>query len=471
MGSRYIAVAVAFIISLLIVSPLFSPESQEMNSTSSAEYWLGVAISAWQYFQPGIGVNIVTGLHSAGLGYPYFTDWDLGVYIQAIIAACKVGILNDNGEWGANARFDKVLRFLETRSLTSYGTPYVWYDSRNGNNYGNEAQNAADTGKLLVSLKNLEVYRPDLAERIDHIVYNRVNYESLEEAVDVLNVSSNIYDYYVASGFAGFWAARFSPVANLILNNIVLAPAVQTYGVALPESKLSCEPLIQSVLELQPDLRLLNLSAQVYLAHEARYNATGKYTAFSEGNTGLSEISYLYEWVVLPDGQTWVLQNGQISVEVTPIIYLKTAIGFLAIYNTSFAQNMVDYVISNLPSSKNGYADGIDENGRVVTSIIDKTNGLILEAAAFAINELHNPSSSATPKPVVIPSSSPFSTPTTTDFTTTSTPSPTSFLSSTATPSAGLQSNRIGFITIVFLAAVACAFFLLLAVFLLKRHK
>ena len=27
---------------------------------------------------------------------------------------------------------------------------------------------------------------------------------------------------------------------------------------------------------------------QVYLAHEARYNATGKFVAFSEGNTGLN---------------------------------------------------------------------------------------------------------------------------------------------------------------------------------------
>jgi hypothetical protein len=34
---------------------------------------------------------------------------------------------------------------------------------------------------------------------------DRTNYEPLELAVDALSSSKNLYDYYVASGFAGFW--------------------------------------------------------------------------------------------------------------------------------------------------------------------------------------------------------------------------------------------------------------------------
>ena len=149
-----------------------------------------------------------------------------------------------------------------------------------------------------------------------------------------------------------------------------------------------CEVLLQSVFELEPDSRLLELAKQVYLAHEARYNATGKYVAFSEGNTGLDVPSYTYEWVVLPDGRTWTITDPSGSdVEITPIIYFKVAVGFLAIYNTDFTRNMAEYVESHLPEPTSGYVDGIDENGRLVATIIDKTNGLIIGAARYAIGE------------------------------------------------------------------------------------
>ena len=43
-----------------------------------------------------------------------------------------------------------------------------------------DEQNAADTGELLVALNNLRVFRPDLADTINNIVYNRTNYAPLE---------------------------------------------------------------------------------------------------------------------------------------------------------------------------------------------------------------------------------------------------------------------------------------------------
>ena len=51
----------------------------------------------------------------------------------------------------------------------------------------------------------------------------------------------------------------------------------------------------------------MDLSKQVYLAHEAKYNATGIYIAFSEGNT---PTGFIYEWVVLPNGDTWKIMNA-----------------------------------------------------------------------------------------------------------------------------------------------------------------
>ena len=81
---------------------------------------------------------------------------------------------------------------------------------------------------------------------------------------------------------------------------------VTTYGnVSLPKGQISCDPLLCSVFELNNNnSQLMGLMNQVYLAHEAYYNATGQYAAFSEGN-GFNIPITLDEWVVLPNGDTW----------------------------------------------------------------------------------------------------------------------------------------------------------------------
>ncbi len=363
------------------------PNSQLNGAVGSETYWVSLATNAWQYFQVGASVDSVTGLHGAALNYPYFTDWDLGVYIQAIIDAEKLGIISNAGAYGADWRFNKILAFLENRPLMSDGQPYAWYCT-NGQHKDNIPQVATDTGNLLVSLSNLKIYRPDLASRINYIVYNRTNYEPECQAVDALAGSVNIYDYYVASGFATFWPNRFSSEANNILGNIVNASTVQTYGVILPKAKITSEPLLLAVLNFQhPDVALLNLSNQVYLAEEARYNATGKYTAFSEGNiVAANDVNYAWEWVVLPDGRTWVIMKDETSVITgTPIVYLKVAVSLEAIYHTNFTQSMVTDIEPQL-FTQNGFKDGVYENGQVDPSVIDKTNGMIIAAALYAIN-------------------------------------------------------------------------------------
>jgi hypothetical protein len=49
--------------------------SQTVNSTM----WLAIATNAWEYFQPGVGVDPNTGLPNCGYGSPIITDWDVGV--------------------------------------------------------------------------------------------------------------------------------------------------------------------------------------------------------------------------------------------------------------------------------------------------------------------------------------------------------------------------------------------------------
>ena len=418
MKVRYLLVSMVIIVLLFTLQAYQTVGNDQVNIAGGEVNWRGLAENAWEYFQPAKGVDATTGLHCSCIDWPYFTDWDLGLYIQTIIDAEKLGILNRDGVWGADARLEKVLTFLEGRELTVDGLPCWWYESRTGRRWGDGSPHVADSGKLLVALQNLKLCRPDLAGRINYVVYEKTNYTSMWKAVDKMAGSTGIYQYYVASGFAGFWPERFSSVAEAILNNIVLAPKVETYGVELPVSKISCDPLFHSVFELKPEARLQELGMQVYLAHEARYNATGEYVAFSEGNTDLNDPSYAYEWVVLPDGRTWVIKNHMGSdVQMAEIIYFKVAVGFLATYNTEFAQKIVEYLMSHISKPTSGYMDGVDENGRLVTRVTDKTNGLIISAARYAIENSvfsafpwQNSDLTVTPT-VPTPTSSPTSTP------------------------------------------------------------
>ncbi len=161
---------------------------------------------------------------------------------------------------------------------------------------------------------------------------------------------------------------------------------------------------------------------------------TGKFAAFSEGNTGLDNPSYVYEWIVKEDGSTWTIENvNKDKVGITPIIYFKSAVGLLAMHDTPFTENMVSYVESHLPNPSSGYSDGIDENGRVVTTDIDKTNGMIIEAAQYAISNLQSPTPTPTPTSTPAPGN-PTSTPTPTPASGSPTASPTLIPTTSSTP-------------------------------------
>ena len=195
------------------------------------------------------------------------------------------------------------------------------------------------------------------------------------------------------SGFASFFP-QLAALPNQILSNMVNDGNVTTpEGITLPKASISCEPLLCSVFELNNSPQFLALAKQVYLAHEARYNATGQYVAFSEGNT---MTGFVYEWVVSPNGDTWkIINNGETTYStMTPIIFTKVSMSFLALYNTTFARNMAIYLEKSLPDSTSGYYAGAEYNvdpysANSVLSIDSNTNGMILGAAHYALNNSH----------------------------------------------------------------------------------
>jgi hypothetical protein len=373
-----------------IMDPIIPPGIIESAQTINSTVWMKVAENAWAYYQPGFGVDSNTGLPYADAGFDGFTDWDLGCYIQACIDAQKLGLIGNNSAWDFSARINKVLTFLENRPLnnaTNY--PFQFYDATNGTEYTQILQetgvDTVDTGRLFVALNNLINYNSSLRQTIDNMVLSgKPNYVALVPGIknDILT-STSIYSYYIDSGFASFFNL---PNTNIILNNIFSTGTVTPYGNAsLPKASITGDPLLCSVFELNSsNSQLMTLSRQVYLASEAYYDSTGKYVAFSEGN---GPNSYIWEWVVLPNGTTWTITGDDNSyLEKNPIIFTKVAFSFLALYNTTLAHNMVVFLEQTLPYPTNGYYDGASNNGGLlIPDEGSNTNSLILDAALYFI--------------------------------------------------------------------------------------
>jgi hypothetical protein len=365
--------------------------SQVVNNS----VWRQVAAYSWNYFQPGVGVDSRTGLPASGDTVGFFTDWDVGVYIQAVMDAQKIGLIGTDGPWGSSARIDKVMTFLENRELNSTSHfPYWFYQNdgtvdHNLSDKATEVCYTADIGRLFVALNNLKAFNSSYSSRIDNFVYNtngnRSNYAVLVPSLKAESLTStSIYSYYIITGFASFWPAQLKDAPAKILNNIMSAPTVRTpENVTLPNSRLTEEPLLCALFEISNNpAQLKTLSAQAYLAHEAYYNATNHYRAFSEGNTFTD--AWAYEWIVY-DGKTWQVRDGNSELNINPIIYTKVAFSFLAIYNTTFARNMVMYIEDKMENPSNGYSNGVDEIGTLLGATGLHTNGLILSAARYAI--------------------------------------------------------------------------------------
>ena len=380
-------------------TPLHDPGLIESAQTMNSSVWRSVAAYAWNYYAPGTGVDPNTGLpRGGGTDAPNFTDWDLGCYIQAVIDAQKIGVIGTGGAWNSSQRLEIVVKFLETRELNSTtGYPFWFYQASDGKDYHTDSDHAtapvdgADTGRLFVALNNLKFYNSSLAGRINDIVLNgqnlnRSNYAALVPAIKADSFSANnIYAYYIGSGFASFWPNELAGVPDRILNNIVSNGNVTYNGVWLPKAGLLGDPLYCSVFELNSNNpQLMTIAKQVYLAHEAYYNDTSQFRAFSEGGT-LSD-HWAYEWTVMPDGRTWVvLDETGALYNNNPIIYTKVSMSFLALYNTSFAKNMTAYLEHNLPDPTSGYCEGVSESNLGLTGVGVHTNSLILDAALYAI--------------------------------------------------------------------------------------
>jgi hypothetical protein len=343
---------------------------------------------AWDYFDPGAGLDPDTGLNYGSYvppngGWKCLTDWDLGCYIMAIVDAERLGILEKSGTWGADNRIEKVITFLEDRELHDDKVPCLNYDSTTGEVNAPSPTNKYDTGRLLVALHHLKEVRPSLSDRIDDVVHTRCNYTAMASTV---SSSPNPENYYIAKGFSyfGFNGSKIQDAMD-ILGEMMRGPKIDIYGVSVPNIKLISEQVLHAMFEVETGSDFWDVVNITYRVQERRWEETGEYTAFTEGNIENSPY-YIYEYINSPPNTWYVTAIGYGNLSITPVVFLKAAIGFHALYHTDYTQEMVDYLTTRL-ETPDGYKDGVDEDGVRVDVLSDKTNALIISAVRYALNK------------------------------------------------------------------------------------
>jgi len=379
----------AMLVVLFVVSAQTSTVMHHVAVEVKAEPpvdWLELARSAWNYFQPGVGLSRL-GLNYASMSWHYLTDWDLGCYISAIIDAEALGLVDKEGTMGSDARIRKVLNFLATRPLHPSGVPYGVYDADTGEPGTTSPSNPSDAGRLLIALYRLKQHRPEFSNYIDYVVERN---GLLKFAGGVPN--NGFYSYYYAHGYY-LWGARTRQVNDALnmLSTLRSNQVVDAYGVKLPFVEITMEPILHSIFELSLPGDFFYWANLTLQAQINRYKATGKLTAFTEGNLAVPPY-YIYEWIVdIYTGKTFTLWSPSLGhTSLTPVVFTKAAIGMHAIWENEYTSLLLNYVMK--AKTPNGFYEGVDENGNIIYIMTDKTNSLIINAARYALEKAKPPS-------------------------------------------------------------------------------
>ena len=407
-------------ISILTLSSLMLVSTPVPNVQAAVTTdWNHVATVAWKYFQlsPAGAVDPNTGLEYGTLDWHYVTDWDIGNYLLAILDAQALGLIQQTGPWGATYRLNKVLSYLQTRTLRSdNGLPYWAYhstDSSPGTDQSRLVTDVADTGRLLVALYVVETKRPDLAPSVNNILTRPTPTGATLH--DVYNTNfivgktyNDLYGYYFTLGFAQFPTFFNVQSSTNAWNNLKSGPKVNVYSQLLPFTNIDSEIFLNGLLEIPNlvDSTFADYAYRTLLAQQGRYQATGKLTGWTEGASDVTPF-YLYEWIVhtttqppldAPGYTLWQLDDtiggpsqSVINAGKVPIVYTKVAIGMNALFGTPYTQTLVNAVLGKV-ETQYGFREAIRESdGSVIGTstwpIQDKTQSFALAAARYALSD------------------------------------------------------------------------------------
>ena len=410
-SSRFVLSAVTLSV-LFLTSPLLAQGTAKKDAvnvpavdSSLRERLLADAEHAWSFFTRKTGgfagmssVNIWREGKSYGT-YDIATMWDTGSIILATLSARSIGLI-DQAEF--ETRIEGILKFLDKATTTDKGAPLPNFRSNPFNGRSVErGYDATDTGRLFVALHVLEgatngkykaealMKKWNVAATISDGAMQDIKGGAMSPA------QSNIYRYYVSRGYE-LWKVPHAPVYGGPSPDRDAAAKAQFLAELGSIGPISSEPSLNEIIELGPSPYASVIAETLGKAQKARYEATGKLTAVSEGPVD-KEPWFTYQgYDITRDGEhAWTVYPWQTDKKwATPefaedyrVISSKAAFLWFAAAPDDYTQKLWEAVRETARAPKFGFHPGVYEKSGAAPQNIDvNTNAMILSAIAYIFN-------------------------------------------------------------------------------------
>ena len=364
------------------------------------------ARTAWKYFQNNTIAE--TGLVNSVDNYNASTLWDTSSYLMAVIAAQRLGIIEQN-------EFDaRIYRALETMAKLplfegklpnkSYNTLSLqMVDYTNQPSETGIGWSAIDIGRILVPFNVLAWNYPQHTASVKKVMASWNTTPLLVKGVlhgaAVTDTGETKYLQEGRLGYEEYAAKSFNLMGLDVANSLRYTDFlrfVDIYGVSVgtdsrdpqkydAHNYVVSEPYILDGIEFGWDNISQELAWRVYKAQEKRFANTGILTAVSEDN--IDQPPYFVYNTVFTDGKPWntITESGEDASEFKTLS-TKAAFGWHVLYETDYTKKLLEKA-ATLANPERGWYSGLYEvSGKPNKAITANTNGIILEALAYKQN-------------------------------------------------------------------------------------
>jgi hypothetical protein len=358
---------------------------------------------AWSYFKRNLYPE--TGLPGSVDGFPSATAWEIGSYLNALVSAQAVGII-EAGEFDRLA--PAALGALGRLPLFEGALPNKSYDVRTLGMTDYNGQPSAtgigwsglDVARLLLALNIMARRHPEHAAAVDTVV-RRWQLDRLLaggvlmgrslEVPDVHQEGRLGYEEYAAKGLV-----RLGLDAYRALETTDTISLVEISGIHVPiddrdrerhdaDVCTTSEPYILEGLELGFDARSRAFAWAVLRAQEQRATSSGIPTAVSEDH--VEGPPYFVYGCVVGNGVPWaVLSPGGERFDQLRFLDTKAVFGWSALFPTPYTEGLLQQVFPLNDPERGWYAGRFEVDRRINGAVTANANAVILESLHYRMN-------------------------------------------------------------------------------------
>ena len=364
---------------------------------------LAMAETAWTYFSNNTIDD--TGLVNSVDGYTAATLWDTSSYMLALLSARDLGLIEADEFDG---RLRKLLKTLAKLPLFEDRLPNKVYSTTTASmtTYENQPTDrgvgwsAIDIGRVMVPFNVLVWNNPEYTELVNEVL-SGWDIAAISDNAEMIgaDIDEDNKTLYLQEGRLGYeeYAAKSLVLAGLDfsealsysqyfeyveIDGIEVGTDLRTPDKFDAINFVVSEPYVLDGIEYGWDRYSRSLAYAVYQAQEARYNRTGLVTAVSEDN--IDQAPYFVYNSVFADGKAWnaVTETGE-DASAFKTLSSKAAIGWYALYDTPYAETLLESIKGNFDPDKGWYAGIYEASGRQNKALTANTNAIILESLRY----------------------------------------------------------------------------------------